>query len=229
MEYSNDINSELEHISLLEKEVKRLKSISRKKQIDYLKNNYKAIIKKRMYIILLIVILMSATLAPYTIVPSNQTYTFVKHVSMISDSSVKSHEKFLTLLGKTESGNNYKCINSRGYCGKYQMGRSALIEIGLDKITQEDFLAMPALQEIAMKLLLRKNKQFLQSHIGKYNSKTIKGIYITESGLLAGAHLGGASSVMEWLESNGANDFRDGNGTPISRYIQMFSGYNLNL
>lgn len=229
MEYSNEIDSEIEHIVSLEKEVKRLKAISRKKQYDYLVNNYKVIVKKRLYVIILILVLLSATIAPYTIVPADKQYTFIKNVTQVADSTNKTHDKFLMQMGRTESGNNYKCVNNHGYCGKYQMGRSALNEIGLGAISKEDFLAMPELQEIAMKLLLRKNKQYLQAYIGKYTSKTIKGIYITESGLLAGAHLGGASSVQKWLDSNGANDFRDGNGTPISSYIKLFSGYQLQL
>ena len=56
--------------------------------------------------------------------------------------------------------------------------------------------------------------------------KVINGIKITESGLLAAAHLGGASSVKTYLRSNGKNGFRDGFGTSLKSYIKKFNGYD---
>jgi hypothetical protein len=214
---------------MLESETKRLRKQINNEKANYFLTNYKTIIKKRAIVLLVAFLLLAIGIAPYTIAPTNDTYVFQKHITVIGDTINKTHEKFLTFLGKTESGNNYKCVNSLGYCGKYQMGRSALVEIGLGGIKQEDFLNFPELQEIAMTLLLRKNKQFLQAQIGKYSSKTIKGIYVTESGLLAGAHLGGSGNVTKWLESNGENDFKDANGVPVSHYIKTFTGFNLKL
>ena len=225
---SSEIDSKIEYINLLQNEAKRLKREVRNEQIDFIRKNYKTIIKKRTYVLVAIFVLFTVSITP-VFIPRNNTYVFNKKVTVVSDTVNKTHEKFLLLLGKTESGNNYKCVNGLGYCGKYQMGRSALVEIGLGGISKEDFLAIPELQEIAMTLLLKKNKQFLQAQIGKYSSKTIKGIYITESGLLAGAHLGGSGNVTRWLESNGQNDFKDGNGVPVSHYIKTFSGFQLNL
>ncbi len=52
-------------------------------------------------------------------------------------------------------------------------------------------------------------------------------MYITESGLLAGAHLAGAGNVKKWLR-NGKR-FKDGLVTSMVSYIELFSGYKLDL
>ena len=63
--------------------------------------------------------------------------------------------------------------------------------------------------------------------LDKYVGKTIKGIYITESGLIAGAHLLGVGNVKKFLKSNGRKIPRDGYGTPITEYLSRFSGYDI--
>jgi len=156
------------------------------------------------------------------------TYSFKKEITIISD-TLRTHKGFLKLFAQLESNNNYSIINKFGYMGKYQIGRQALIEIGFGGISQEDFINTPELQEIAMNFLLKKNKKFLRNYIGKYNSTTIKGIYITESGILAGAHALGHVAVIKWLESKGQIDSKDANKIKVSTRIKQFSGYNLKL
>jgi hypothetical protein len=56
---------------------------------------------------------------------------------------------------------------------------------------------------------------------------TINGTVITWSGLIAAAHLGGAGSVIKYLNTNGNYDASDMNGTSISDYIREFQGYNI--
>ena len=46
---------------------------------------------------------------------------------------------FLSKLGYKESGNRYDVVNSYGYMGKYQFGRSTLEGLGY-YISKEDFL-----------------------------------------------------------------------------------------
>src|SRR4030067_437283 len=65
------------------------------------------------------------------------------------------------------------------------------------------------------------------NYIGKYVGQTINGVLITESGLIAGAHLKGPTGLRKYLESNGENDVTDGFGTPISSYIRDFGGYDV--
>ena len=57
--------------------------------------------------------------------------------------------------------------------------------------------------------------------------KTINGIEITESGILAAAHLSGAGNVKKYLRSNGNFNLSDAYGSTIEYYMQKFAGYNL--
>jgi len=81
------------------------------------------------------------------------------------------------------------------------------------------------LQEKAFVALLSKNKYVLQNYINQFEGQIISGIKITESGLLAAAHLGGAGSVKRFLNSNGERKTRDEYGTSIRSYIRDFGGF----
>jgi hypothetical protein len=74
-------------------------------------------------------------------------------------------------------------------------------------------------------MYLKYNKKQLNQYIGEFQFTTYRGVYITESGILAAAHLGGAGSVKKFFQ--GGSIFKDGNGVPITSYMQEFSGYNL--
>tara|TARA_E500000318_G_scaffold94676_1_gene94120 strand:- start:304 stop:897 length:594 start_codon:yes stop_codon:yes gene_type:complete len=140
---------------------------------------------------------------------------------------VKSHNKFLDDIGFRESSNNYKAVNQFGYLGKYQFGRKTLNAIGFEEISNYEFLSNPEIQEEAMLVLLQKNRHTLRREIKKYVGETINGIYITESGILAAAHLGGAGNVRKFFRKG--HEFEDGNGTKMTSYMIIFSDYNLNL
>jgi hypothetical protein len=140
---------------------------------------------------------------------------------------VKSHNKFLDDIGFRESSNNYKAVNQFGYLGKYQFGRKTLNAIGFEEISNYEFLSNPEIQEEAMLALLQKNRHTLRREIKKYVGETINGIYITESGILAAAHLGGAGNVRKFFRKG--HEFEDGNGTKMTSYMIRFSDYNLNL
>lgn len=135
-------------------------------------------------------------------------------------------ERFLTDIGFKESGNRYDITNRLGYMGKYQFGKKTLRGLGFD-VTKKEFLNNPELQEEAMFQLLLHNKEKLQDYIDIYDGKTINGIYITESGILAAAHLGGQGSVKRYFENGKV--FKDANGTKITSYLAQFSGYDINL
>lgn len=133
--------------------------------------------------------------------------------------------QFLTDLGFRESSNRYNITNKFGYLGKYQFGKATLRGLGYN-ISPQHFLNNPTLQEEAMLKLLKHNKKKLQKYINKYQNKTVNGIFITESGILAAAHLGGIRNVKRWFRGV---RFKDGLGTSLSTYMYKFSGYNLNL
>jgi len=140
---------------------------------------------------------------------------------------VKNHSTFLDAIGFRESSNNYKAVNQFGYLGKYQFGRKTLNAIGFENISNREFLANPSIQEEAMFVLLKRNKHTLRREIKKYVGKTINGIYITESGILAAAHLGGAGNVKKFFRKG--YEFKDGNGTKMTSYMKRFANYQLNI
>ena len=135
-------------------------------------------------------------------------------------------DSFLTAVGFRESGNRYDITNKWGYMGKYQFGKSTLKGLGF-KVTKKEFLSNPQLQEEAMMALLLHNKEKLQKYIDVFDGQTINGMLITESGILAAAHLGGQGSVKRYFKNRKV--FRDGNGTKITSYMKKFSGYDIQL
>lgn len=138
----------------------------------------------------------------------------------------KSLEAFLYDLGNRESSNNYGVVNKYGYMGKYQFGHATLKALGY-KVTMYDFLKNPALQEEAMITLLKHNKFVLRHYIRKYEGRKRNGVLVTESGILAAAHLGGPKNVKRLLDY-GLNP-ADQNGTRLTHYMERFSGYKLEL
>ena len=133
---------------------------------------------------------------------------------------------FLSKLGYKESGNRYDVVNSYGYMGKYQFGRSTLEGLGY-YISKEDFLNSPAIQEKAILDLLRHNRRLLKNYIIKYNDSIVNDVYITESGLLAAAHIAGPGNVKKFFEEG--RDFKDGYGTTMTSYMNYFAGYELDI
>ena len=162
-------------------------------------------------------------------------------------------DDFLKALFQREAGGkDHTVVNYAGYVGKYQFGESALIDLGYytaDGTNNNDwsgkwkgkngidnlqaFLNNKAEQDVAAKewvaLLCKRMRIFkLDAYIGQ----TIKGIEITDSGLIAGAHLKGFGSekspgVRQFLKSNGDTDPKDGLGTTVSHYIELFAGYDV--
>ena len=150
-------------------------------------------------------------------------------VNMSSQDSVpflgKSFLGFCYDLGFSESSGNYRAVNRLSYLGKYQFGRSTLNWVGIHNTSR--FLNSPLLQEKAFEALISKNKWVLRDYIDRFNGQTINGVKISESGLLAAAHLGGAGNVMKFLESNGEVVFGDANHVPITKYMKRFVDYDV--
>ena len=133
-------------------------------------------------------------------------------------------EDFLSAIGYKESRNQYHIVNKYGYMGRYQFGKRTLKGLGYD-VSKQEFLSNPEIQEMAMQDLLKHNKEKLQKYIDLYEGDTLHGIFITESGVLAAAHLAGCGNVKKFFTKG--YEFKDGFGTRLTSYMEKFSGYNL--
>ncbi|MEC3907661.1 peptidoglycan-binding protein LysM [Tamlana sp. 2201CG12-4] len=136
----------------------------------------------------------------------------------------KSFIGFKEALAFKESGGNYFSVNTYGYLGKYQFGASTLKLIGIHN--PDSFLKDPELQEKAFIANAARNKWILRRDIKNFVGKRINGVIVTESGILAAAHLAGPGSVKKYLRSYGLDNFADGYGTTIYHYMKRFSGYD---
>lgn len=76
-------------------------------------------------------------------------------------------------------------------------------------------------QDIVMHNVVKNNEKYLRN-FKKYVGQEINGVKITWSGMIAAAHLKGARSVKEYLESEGKNIPKDGFGTTIQEYMKLF-------
>ncbi len=126
-------------------------------------------------------------------------------------------------IAHKESQGKYKKINTLGYLGKYQFGVETLKSIGIHDSSA--FLNNPKLQEKAFITLLSKNKYELRKYIKYFEGKVIDGVKITESGMLAAAHLGGTGSVKRFLNTSGERKCKDEYGTSVRAYLKDFGGF----
>jgi len=168
--------------------------------------------------------LTSGTSSARAIVPKEEQIEFTHFEIPFSG---KSFMAFKQALAFKESQGRYDIVNGFGYMGKYQFGGSALRAVGVTN--KKEFLDNPLLQEEAFKALLAINKYELRNEIEKYSGKVINGTEITESGILASAHLMGAGSVKRYLRNNGKIRISDGYGTTLRSYMKKFGGYDTSI
>lgn len=155
---------------------------------------------------------------------SNQEATLLSDQCFDSPVLGKTFVGFKEALAFKESRGNYFTVNTLGYLGKYQFGRSTLKLLGIHNTNQ--FLNTPELQEKAFIANAERNKWVLRRDIKRFVGKKIDGVLVTESGILAAAHLAGPGSVKKYLRSYGAIGFTDAYGTNIRSYMKKFSGYD---
>ena len=141
--------------------------------------------------------------------------------------TVKDFVGFKNFLGFFESGSNYKKVNRFGYLGKYQFGKGTLKMYGVRNLS--DYRLNPELQEKVFLMNVMRNKWILRREISWYSNRYLNGTYISESGIIAAAHLSGPGNVKKFLRShcNPDLDKRDANGTSISDYLNIFKDYDL--
>jgi len=139
----------------------------------------------------------------------------------------KSFIGFKEAVGFKESQGRYHIVNEFGYMGKYQFGKSTLELLGV--YNTNTFRNDPSLQEKAFEANLSRNKWVLRRDIERFVGKRINGVLVTESGILAAAHLGGPGSVKKFLRSYGADVFADAYGSSVKYYMKKFAGYDTSL
>lgn len=147
--------------------------------------------------------------------------------NMFSPHLGKSFEGFKEALAFKESRGDYFTVNTLGYLGKYQFGAETLKLIGI--YTPNQFLYNPELQEKAFVANAERNKWVLRKDIKRFEGVHIAGVKITESGILAAAHLAGPGTVKKYLRSNGGSNFSDAYGASVKYYMKKFSGYDTSM
>ncbi|MEA1786321.1 hypothetical protein U1E44_09485 [Arenibacter sp. GZD96] len=155
--------------------------------------------------------------------PKNKTY-FAQAMA-VPPFLGSSYVGFKEALAFKESKGNYFTINTLGYLGKYQFGIGTLELMGVYNATR--FLNDPVLQEKAFQTNVARNKWILRKDIPRFVGKKMKGIEITESGILAAAHLAGPGNVKKFLRSGGELDASDDFGSSVAYYMKKFSGYDI--
>lgn len=126
-------------------------------------------------------------------------------------------------LAATESGGNYSIVNSEGYTGKYQWGQGRLDDFNRangTSYTLDQFRNSPAVQEQAQSW----HESDILSNTSDLIGRTVNGIEMTPAALIAVAHLGGTGGARRFVETNGAYDPADSNGTHLSDYARTHAG-----
>ena len=137
-------------------------------------------------------------------------------------------DAFMSVMAFRESDNTPTVVNWLGYMGKYQFGPRTLWALGGEfQVTKAHFLSTEELQDRAMLQYMRDNRIHVRDLIARFDGKWFQGIYITESGLLAGAHLVGSHGLRAWLEGSSGTRIIDAKGTHVRDYVRAFSKYNL--
>lgn len=163
-------------------------------------------------------------------------------------SSPMTFDEFLAALRQRESSGNYRLVNDYGYMGAYQFGEAALYDLGFVKAdgnfydnnysggftgklgvnSVSDFLNSRTAQDAAAVEWFQLLWVYLKAYgVTDYAYTTLNGYYLTPSGMLAGAHLLGASAVRDFILSGGTDIGVDAYGTPITHYIELLAGYDM--
>jgi len=181
-------------------------------------------IKKFLFLSIVFLGFINATTIDKKIGTHNKV-TFPKFIDYNIPYLQKDFVGFKEALAFKESQGKYTVVNTLGYLGKYQFGRTTLQRFKI--YNTQEFLNNPELQEKSFIALCKVNKWILRKDIRRSVGKTIGGVKITESGILAAAHLSGAGNVKKYLRSNGAQGFSDAYGSSIKSYLKKFGGYNV--
>jgi hypothetical protein len=185
---------------------------------------------KRAIILLTLLFIFTKLAAPElpTPIKHDQTNHIISELKRLAYES--EFNRYATDLSASE-GPEWTIINQIGCLGSYQFAPWTLRYLGYGHITPDRFRKDPNIfpQEAQVKLLKRFTR-LNEIELGAYMScagMRINDIAITRSGILAAAHLGGATGVKMYLQSGGATNPHDANGTSIQDYIRIFAGYDI--
>jgi hypothetical protein len=133
---------------------------------------------------------------------------------------------FIEDIADFESDGQHTVVNKFGMMGKYQFSPTTVLYLGYD-VTEDEFLSNPELQDEVMIAYLKKNYKSLKPYIERFVNTEVKGVMITESAILAGAHFAGARGMIRFLTTDSTTT--DSNGTELSEYMNLFADYEINL
>ena len=120
-----------------------------------------------------------------------------------------------------------KNVNPDGkmFAGRYQFGDARLADynaVAGTNYTAKDMLNMPeAEQEKIADWHFKDISQYIKSEgLDKFIGTEINGVTLTESSLVAVAHLGGKSGLKQFLITDGKYNEKDSNGTSLTDYAR---------
>jgi uncharacterized protein (TIGR02594 family) len=171
-------------------------------------------------------------LAPAQSAPDAAAYA----AGMFGALSKEQWATYLDKLGEMESGNNYAAVNRLGYCGRWQFGAGALIDVGYVRAgttnrdllstaawtgkagvsSRPDWLSRPDAQDAAMLAYTRAHYKSLLGHGELLPTSSPARI----AGLLAAAHLMGLGGARHLVDGTVTHD---ANGTTTLKYYQLLS------
>lgn len=156
------------------------------------------------------------------------------------------YQDFLDAIRFQESSDRYDQVNPGRFLGAYQLGEAVLTTLGyvrsdsnssnndysggwtgLNGInSRQDFLDSHEVQDQAVKDHFSVLWQYIRNYDDEfYTQQTLNGVFLTRSGMLAGAHLVGVGALDRFIKSGGFDIALDGNGKSIVDYINQFADY----
>src|SRR5690606_13469993 len=135
---------------------------------------------------------------------------------------VGQYKVFADSLATIISNKKYDTIFPNGSLGKYAIGDLILRDLGFKPTAKfkREFLQDTLLQEECFKVICMINKYRMRNYIDKYSGSVYNDVLITESGVLAGAHLIGATTLKGWF----SNDY---NNDEVTEVVEKMQGFDL--
>ena len=129
---------------------------------------------------------------------------------------------FADSLATILSNKKYDTIFENGSLGKYSIGDMCFKDLGFSPTSKfkQEFLKDTLLQEECFRVLCMINKYRMRNYIDKYEGTEYNDILISESGLLAGAHIIGATTLKTWFAKKYEN-------SEVTHVIEKMEGFNL--
>lgn len=136
-------------------------------------------------------------------------------------------EDFMFAIGGMESDHDQYAVNEFGNLGTYQFSPRTLRKMGII-VSRDEFLNNEELQDSVMLVYMKNNYDELLPLIKDKLNTYYNGIYITKSGIIAGAHLVGTEGVLTYFYPEQHHAItRDANGATIELYMRKFGNYKI--